>query len=103
MRNMILACSIAISFTACSPKVSLNPGAEAVKVMKSDPSSACEEVASLDAMVSGWPGTSSLDPYKNELRNKALAQGANYVRLDTVLYSEGGTIISVAGTAFRCP
>ncbi len=103
MKKLVLAGYVACLFTACSPTATLTPGAEVVKVMKGDPSPTCKEITSIDATLGGWPGTRSLEPYKNDLRNKAYENGANYVRLDTVLYSEGGTIMSVAGTAFMCP
>ena len=65
------------------------PKPESVRLMKSDPPSGCSEVGMVAEAI--WFG--DVEGARNRLKQKAMALGANYVRLE----------MPTTGTAFRCP
>jgi hypothetical protein len=98
LKNVSLL-AFAMLIVGCS--VALKPGAEKVKVMKSDPAPECQELGAIRGAATIASG--DIEQPKNDLRNKAMEKGANYVRIDVILYHPSGTIASIDGTAFKCP
>jgi hypothetical protein len=62
---------------------------EAVRLMKGDPPQGCAEMGSVSEPI--WLG--DVEGARTRLKQKAVAMGANYVRLE----------LPTVGTAFRCP
>ena len=94
-------CVLAVIFLVCGCSVTLKPGAENIKVMKSDPAPGCEELGSVRGAATIASG--DIEQPKNDLRNKALEKGGNYVRMDVVVYHPGGTVAGIDATVFKCP
>ena len=76
----------------------LTDAGRSVQLMKADPSTGCKELGSVSGEATG-AGAHMDESAKNEMRNKAAAMGANYVRLETA--SHDGTTLT--GTAYACP
>jgi hypothetical protein len=87
-RRAVLALfALVPSVGGCAP-IALTSQGRSVQLMKADPPTGCKEVGS----VSGET-TEASEGAKNDMRNKAAAIGANYVRIET----------HHTGTAYACP
>lgn len=75
----------------------LSPAAKAVRVAKADPDPACEELSTVEG-TSFW---GKKNDAKNEMRENAAKEGANYIRIEA-LETRGGRV-TYSGTAYRCP
>lgn len=67
-----------------------------VRLMKSDPPLECREIGPVSASVFGSMSLENTEEAKVVARNKAAAQGADYLRIDSM------RINAIAGTAFHC-
>lgn len=65
-----------------------------VRLMRGDPPQDCKQYVELYVEENNLAGA------KNELRNEAAEQGANYVRLDALEYFRGDAIAS--GSSYKC-
>jgi hypothetical protein len=83
----------ALLFASACASATLSPAGANVKMNKSDPPAACNEVGSVSARTAY-----DLDGAKNMLRNDAAEKGGNYVRLDSMRGE-----YHLTGTAFTCP
>lgn len=95
----LMTCSLCIAGSAALAGChsALTQAGRNVQLMKADPPNGCKEVGNVtgESVIVGGSGDD--EDAKNELRNKAAEQGANYVRLEKM---GAGT---AEGTAFRCP
>jgi hypothetical protein len=96
MRNLRLALvSIAVCVSAC---VTLAPGAEKVRLTNNAADvSACVAVGSVNTL-GGPQGPSEIKDSSTELRNQALALGANIVFVTSSTLN-----VPNEGVAYRCP
>ena len=84
---------------AASP-VTLSDGGRDVRLATGDPTPGCEEIGNVEGDGRElWTGYGTMDSAKNDLRNRAAAMGANFVRMEIVQ----GHGYRVSGTAYRCP
>lgn len=88
-------CLTLLGSSASCASVQLTPSGEQVRLMKADPPADCREIGGLSADPQGFGR--DVDNSKKALRNEAAEQGANYVRLETLRYTE------LTGTAYDCP
>jgi hypothetical protein len=96
------AASFAFGLVGCTP-TELTEGGQRVRIGKSDPVDGCVEIGTVYGSGEGAGYTSSeekMTSAQNELRNRAAAQGANYVVMDAI----GGDVhgMTISGRAFRC-
>jgi len=78
---------------------SLKPGAEKVRIGKSDPEKNCKELG--DVVTSAAFCDEACQ--KIVLKNKALELGGNYVRLESLGVQLEGGATNGSGTAYSCP
>jgi hypothetical protein len=92
--TLLILCPAILS--ACA--VAIKPGAEKIPVNKADPAPGCSELGT----VKGSSSRNDVESVKNEMRNKALDLGANYIRMDTLSGVPGYTATVITGTAYKC-
>jgi hypothetical protein len=81
----------------------LSAAGKTVKAVKSDPAAECEELGFVKGDQTGYGCSGGMEAAQADLRNKAAAMGANFVRMDVATMQEGGPVCEVTGTAFKCP
>jgi hypothetical protein len=109
LRTVLLALTSTALFACSTP--ALSPAAAHVAVTRNAPPSSCATVGYLvgeggGTFGGGWISNDQLIEYAmNDLRNKAAAQGANYVQSDPPQLGSGRgttTTATITGTAYRC-
>ena len=107
----VLAAVASLGAAGCSTPA-LSPSGAQVAVSRNPPPPDCATVAYLvgeggGTFGGGWIKNDQLIDYAmNDLRNKASAQGANYVQSDAPQLGNGKgttTTATITGTAYRCP
>jgi hypothetical protein len=101
-RTTYLLAALVTSASAACTAIELTEAGRQVRVGKADPADGCSEIGTVYGSGSGF-GTSSeetMTSAQNELRNRAAAQGANYVVMDVLGSDRHG--MSISGRAFRC-
>ncbi|HEX2673793.1 MAG TPA: DUF4156 domain-containing protein, partial [Polyangiaceae bacterium] len=76
-----------IGLGACSNVVALNPAASAVTVSKDAPAG-CKDLGEVFGKSNDDEQEAAMSGARNDIKNKALAMGANYVVLETNNASE---------------
>jgi len=92
--------SVAFALLAlgCSASA-VTAGGKHVRIERTDPPDGCEQISIITVAASNTGNDD--ESAQEQLRDRAAARGANYVRLDT----RGGssTRKEYTGTAFKCP
>ncbi len=120
--NCIAAMLLTMAFTACSA-IQLKPGADRILVSKNPAKDGCKFSGTVvgsqgNAFSGGWTSNKNLsEGAMNELKNKALDLGANYVQIETdragntmsggSAFGSGSisgqqTDVTMTGNAYRC-
>ena len=92
MKNLVMSLGLIFSvlaiMTACSA-VKVKPGAERVLVSKNPPPAGCKFMGTVvgsqgNSFTGGWTSNKNLsEGAMNDMKNKALNLGANYVQIET--------------------
>jgi hypothetical protein len=88
--------ALALLAFGCSPAAATAGG---VRIGRADPPPSCEQVSIISATASNTGDDD--ESVRQNLRARAAARGANYVRLDKL--GDSGTIKEYTGTAYKCP
>jgi len=92
IRIMVIMIGV-LFFAGCGTTQLTNQGMN-VRLMRGDPPLECKQILELYVEENDLAGA------KNELRNEAAKQGANYVRLDALEYYRGDAVAS--GSSYKC-
>jgi len=86
---------LAVPFLLSGCATELTAGGKAVPTYLADPPANCVEVGFIEFADSRetWA--------RNHVRNEAATRGANYLRMESTRVA--GNLVTVSGTAFRCP
>ena len=88
---------LALLAFGCSPAATTAGGN--VRVETADPPPSCEQISIISASASNTEN--DVASVREQLRERAAARGANYVRLDK--QDGSSTIKEYTGTAYKCP
>ena len=99
MRPLSIFALLALTSIGCAT-TRLTKSGKAVRLMKSDPPTACQEIGGVQAFGSAFTGDAAGDA-KTKLRNEAAKQGADYVRMETAT-TNSGDHVTMSGTAYLC-
>ena len=88
--------ALALLALGCSPAATAGGN---VRIGRADPPPSCEQVSVISATASNTGDDD--ESVRQNLRDRAAARGANYVRLDKL--GGSSTIKEYTGTAYKCP
>ena len=88
--------ALALLAIGCSPAATAGGN---VRIERADPPPGCEQVSVISASASNTGDDDK--SVRQNLRVRAAARGANYVRLDKL--GDSSTIKEYTGTAYKCP